>query len=326
VRLCARFVLSLLVVACLAACGTSWRVREADRLHLDEAPLAAIRPLVESGRGAEARAALDGMAAPIKRKPGWAYLSGRASLAQGNAAAAIHDLERARDGLAGSVLVENDLGAALVRAGRAREAVGLYARLAAAEPEDREIALNLATARYVAGETVEAQRGLARLAADRPDWFEARFNHGLAALANHDFALAADELRAALKLRAWNRDVLVALTAACALLKDDACADTAGKEAVSRYPDDASVRLNRGAWLEEKGDLQEAMNQYREAVIRDPRCANCWYDLGRLAERLGDGATAMEAYRQYVATAGPGMSTEDVRQRLRSMEAAGAPP
>jgi Flp pilus assembly protein TadD len=301
------------------ACSGPWRERGAEELGINREVYQSIRTMLNGGRVIEAKTALNQMPVTLRATPAWEYLMGRACLVEGNVDEAVARLERARDWSHSSPVVVNDLSVALVRAGRPDEAVVMMEKLSGDNPDDKDVRLNLAVARLGAGRTVEAQEALTVLSRDHPGWFEAHYNLGLAALTNHDYQIAVVEFREADKIRMGDKGVLLGMAMSCALASDKACAETASREVLARFPQDLGAILNWGAYLEEQGDLAGARDQYLKATRLGPGCANCWYNLGRLSERMGDPVTAIDAYRKHLSAAPKGMPVQAVELRLKAL-------
>lgn len=307
-----------LVLFCVS-CAGAFHSQERERLGLGQSEFSRVCTLLAGGRIIEARQALAEMPHALREKPAWSYLMGRTLLAQDDPVGAVTYLEQARNRAFGSAAIDNDLAVALVRVGRADQALALLDALSSMRPDDKDIALNRAVARLEAGLVAEAVQSLGNLARQWPDWFEARYNLGIALLRNGDSQAAVVELREALRIRPGDKAALVALAQACMQSGNRTCADQAVKEALSRHSADAKVIVTSGLFLEGQGNLASALNQYRQATVVDPACAVCWYNLGRLAERQGDLQTAALAYRRHVELEKDKTRLEAVKMRLRAL-------
>ncbi len=203
------------------------------------------------------------------------------------ARSAVDEGERRRYGIV--------LGRILLDSGRYDEAQRHFAAMAADDPGDEEVAVLLAVSRYRAGRAEDALLVLDRLLADRPDAGRAVAAKARILADLHRFAgadrLLADAIAAGVEplaelyltragvLEAWGRQ-----EAAAALFA----------EATARFSRDARLLFEFGAFLDRRGEKDEAlsvMQRVLEIDANDPYALNyvgyTWAEAGvRLDEAL----------------------------------------
>ncbi len=165
-----------------------------------------------------------------------------------------------------AVEIQSNLGTVLRELGRHAEAVEHYRRAVALAPDSPDMWYNLANALAGTGPAAETGACYRRAIGLRPDFGYAHANYG----------------RWSMTLGRW-QEAYSALTQAVRLL-----------------PDDAAVRINLGAVLQELGS-DRAEDCYREAIGLDPRAAGAHYNLGRWLSGQGRPEDAVASHRAAVA-------------------------
>lgn len=304
----------------MLSCGGAWYVKESDQLGIRDDAFEEIGRMISGGRIIEAKTALERLPGTMRDKPGWAYLMARAYMGEGDYAQALVYFGMARERKPDSLVIENDYAVCLVMSGRPREGVAILEDLMKKLPDDRNVKMNNATAKIDAGQGQVGRDVLANLAASDPLWFQVRYNLGLGHLRMQEPGLAIVEFEAALKLKVGDKNALLGLATACEMNKDYPCAERAAREVLARYPTDPYAIMAWGVFLEGRGEYEDAFSQYQKATQLNPNCADCWYNFGRLAEKRGDISTAISAYNRYITLGAIGESSEELRQRIKSLQ------
>ncbi|MBE2213975.1 MAG: tetratricopeptide repeat protein [Opitutaceae bacterium] len=193
----------------------------------------------------------------------------------------------------GSWMAHNNLGIALVKDGRASEALPHYREALRLRPGHEDIENNFGYALIELGRPAEAVPHLRRAVELRPDYRQARNNlaSALLALGRGDESL--EVFRETLRMFPDDGDAHFNLGLTLARLGRTIEAQSCFEAAVRIRPDDAKYVLNVGNALLFNRGLDAAMPHYRRALELDPASAMARYTVGRaLAERgrYGEGA------------------------------------
>lgn len=182
--------------------------------------------------------------------------------ADGDVAASIPLLERARAINPRSVRALELLGWAYTRQGRDADALEVYEEAVRISPRDPELM------RHLGSQWMKAGR----------------------------FADATQALRAAVELGDEGADTRALLGAA--LMKQARVGEAveAFEAALARDPDDRAARMNLAIALSGSGRAREAVDAYAELLARDPDHVEARYNLGVVLGRLGDLDGAIAAY------------------------------
>jgi tetratricopeptide (TPR) repeat protein len=88
-------------------------------------------------------------------------------------------------------------------------------------------------------------------------------------------------------------------------------------------PNSAVAHTNLGNLLRQRGNLREAIEQYRDALSKDPGLDRPHLGLGMALATLGDFATARKEFEEAARSADPGVhqAAQDALQKLQSFEA-----
>ena len=228
----------------------------------------------------------------------------------------------------------NNLGNALVRAGRVEEAMPHFEAALRLRPKSAEIENNFGFAllslrqpaaalphferalrlwpEYVfAGNNLglalieleragEAEEALRRTLGLKPGYPEAHFNLGRALRAQNKTAEAAGHFAEAARLRPGNVETELNLAIALALAQRSAEAFPHFERAVRLAPKRADIRNIYGSALQLDGRLDEAIAQFRDALELSPRSAEIHANLGEALRKAGRND---EAARQFTEAA-----------------------
>ena len=220
----------------------------------------------------------------------------------------------------GSWMAHNNLGVALVKDGRASEALPHYGEALCLRPGHEDIENNFGYALIELGRHAEAVPHLRRAVALRPDYRQARNNlaSALLALGRSDESL--EMFRETLRMFPDDGDAHFNLGLTLARLGRTAEAQSSFEAAVRIRPDDAKFVLNVGNALLVNRGLEAAMPHFRKALELDPDSAMAHYTLGRaLAEngRRAEGVEALSTAVRLDRTFVP--AYEDLARALESM-------
>ena len=186
---------------------------------------------------------------------------------------------------------------ALQALGRLEESISAYQRLAALRPDDFEAWSNLGGARLAAGETAAAVAAFERAAELRPDLAVAHFNLATALAEAASFDRAETSYRAAL---ARSRDLLPAWLALGALHESrnrGAALAALVDEARAAGVPERELAFLRARSLRREGRFEEALACARAApASTDP--AEKARLTGELLDKLGDEAAAFAAFAE----------------------------
>jgi tetratricopeptide (TPR) repeat protein len=250
----------------------------------------------------------------------------------------------------GCVEACNDLGRALLRAGRTGEAIACFRKAVAMQPDYPPAQLSLAGALIETGQSEEGMACFKTALALRPDYIEAHNNFGSALMQagrsdegmahfrraleiDPDNVTAHNNLGAALMTQGKNDEAAAHFTAALALSPADArCRYNLGialwklgrtGEAIAQFrrelendPDNTATINNLGTACMQLGRVDEAMTWYRKALDRDPSLADvrCNYANGLM--QLGKPREAVEQYKEVLA-----LRPDDLQVRKRLFDA-----
>jgi tetratricopeptide (TPR) repeat protein len=195
-------------------------------------------------------------------------------------------------------VAHNNLGNALVAAGRSAEAIEHCRQAVRLKPDGAVMHYNLAIALVAAGRTdegIEQYREALRL---NPDYVEAHYSFGnaLAKLSRTKEAIA--QYRQALRLKPEH--VMVHNNLGIALVAVGGAEEAIQhyREALRIIPDNAEIHNNLAIALDAVGKTGEAIGEYREALRLKPDFATADYNLGLALAKVGRADEAIERYRE----------------------------
>ncbi len=185
----------------------------------------------------------------------------------------------------GNWLAYNNLGQALLDAGRPADAAPLLGEAIRLKPSEPLSHYNLGAALFQLGDRAGAEGQYRRALALAPDLAAARYNLGVTLLW---------EGRSAAALQEFDR-------------------------VLAQTPNHAGARHNRGLVLLERGDLVGARKEFEAALRSQPAMDKAWYSLGAVLEREGRLAEAEASYSRALALQPAKTEARRGRDRVRTM-------
>jgi protein O-mannosyl-transferase len=192
----------------------------------------------------------------------------------------------------------NNLGSALLNAGRPREALARFERALQLKPDSSETYNNLGFAFRSMGRLADAITACEHSLQLRPDFAEAHNNLGNALQASGRLDEAMVHYRAAMRLNPdlaeprYNEGVVAQaqgkLEEAAAYYRD----------ALQLKPEYLEAHYNLGNTLQTLGRLDEAETQYRVVLRIKPEFADAVYNLGNILRRMGRAEEAIARYQE----------------------------
>jgi predicted O-linked N-acetylglucosamine transferase (SPINDLY family) len=225
----------------------------------------------------------------------WKVL-GAALLSQGKDA--LHTLQQAAGLLPGDVETQNNLGNALLSAGRLDEAVASYLRALAARPDYAEAHNNLGSAQRSLGQLDAAVASFRRALAIKPEYADALTNLGNALKDQGQLDAAVTTLLRAIELKPNSAKAHRNLGSALNALGQADGAIASYRRALEFNPDFAEAHHNLGVSLYEHGQPDVAIASYRRALELRPAYANAHANLGNALGDLGRFDEAVSSYQQ----------------------------
>lgn len=213
------------------------------------------------------------------------HMAGVLELMAGDHAAAARLLGKAAPMLPADAGLQSNLGTALQKLGRAREALACHRRAVELEPSSHINHYNLGNALMEAGKDAEAAECFRRAVALHPDHVRSLNNLGLVLRASGDLAEAEENFRRALTIDPDFAAAHANLGSALAALDRREEALPHLRRAVALAPDQADNHFNLGNAL--SGDAAEASACFRRAVDLRPGWAAAHLALGRACFSLG---------------------------------------
>jgi len=188
----------------------------------------------------------------------------------------------------------------LADAGQFSEAVKVASQAAVAFPENPDVLVVRGAAHSLLGETGEAHDDFAAAVRLAPEKANIRFLLALSDYKQGHYAVAANELKAAIQAGLVDSD-LHYLLAECLLKLDPSKPDSAITEldrAIALDNTSVSARTLRGKLLMEEGRAKEAATDLQVAHRADPSSRSATYNLARVDMALGKGEEARQLYSQ----------------------------
>ena len=197
--------------------------------------------------------------------------------------------------------IQNNLGIAMLRAGRVSEAVENFKSVLEINPDFVDARINLGNTLFQAGQAEAAIEQIRQALASKPDSAAAHFNLGKIFARLGRTQDAVDEFEQAARLKPDFPDAHL-------YLGDIFFADGRTDQAIERYRQ--AVRLKPELWaarsglataLAKIGDLQQAVEQLHEALRINPDLPEAWFELANVCRASGQAAQAVDFYRQALA-------------------------
>jgi Flp pilus assembly protein TadD len=257
-----------------------------------------------AGRHAEASLALAPVLTAIPGETAALNLQGAIKLAQGDATGACEAFGRAARTHPQNPEIQNNLGSALRRAGRCREAESAYRIAIAVRPDYAEAHYNLGNLLVESGRDDEAAAAYRRAIGIRADYLPAYLALGQTLERSGNWSRAEEAYRLALA---------AAPTAARAHFGLGRTVDRGGPPSAAGLehlatarrlaPDDAEIANAYGVALTRKGRVEEAYAAFQDAVARDPRFGDAHVNLANLLVERGECERARVHYGEALEVA-----------------------
>jgi tetratricopeptide (TPR) repeat protein len=184
---------------------------------------------------------------------------------------------------------------------RFADAIGLYERVVALDPDHRDGLINLGAAYRAAGRTLDAVRVLTRAITVDPESPDAHNNlaNALRAIGRYDEAVGC--YRRALRLRPGNK--LARHNLAAVLIDAGRAKETIEllRPVLVAEPDDAEAWSDLGAALHHDGKYDAAIACHRRAVTLQPGLAAAWFGIGASLEAIGRYNLALDMFKRALA-------------------------
>ena len=268
----------------------------AQRLMDNREPESAWEP---ARRAADSLAAKDSSARAARILSLAAYLAARF----GDEKVAESFLARAERAQSRDAQVALARGILQLRRGRPSEAVASFRRVAESEPDRVEAWTRLGTGQLEDGNPTEAVKALRNATRLSPTDAAVHADLGEALARDRQYPEAAREFTRAAELDSRNPQFLVlratAIAQAARTDLDYLEAANALREALSRAPEDDSVRLLLGGLHMRFGRLEAARYELEAALKRQPINADGWLNLSTVGERMGIGKLSASALSRF---------------------------
>ena len=254
--------------------------------------------------------AVAGWARLSGKLPGWVF-PGVLVLVAGALAMATH----ARNGVYSSAIAlwsdtvakapanaraQNNLGVALLDAGRTSEARAAFARAVEIQPHHAFALHNLGTVLLQEGRNEEAAGAFRRAVAASPDSAESYMGLGVALTQLNRSTEAEPIFEKALRIDADLVDAGIQLARLRRGAGREADAIALLRDSVTRHPELADAHYELGISLEKRGDLTAALVEMETAARLRPEWMPARLALGNLFTRLNRAPSAEQAYREAV--------------------------
>lgn len=226
------------------------------------------------------------------------YAQGMLSADLGYPEAAVASFRRALQLNPSSQIVRQDLGTALVRTGKWREAAETLGPLATNQPGSFQVAYLNALALENSHHSKEAEREARRALALDPNSADAHTLLGLTLSSQNRYDEAIGELARAAEIAPDSFDAQFYLGRTRYARSDTAGAAAALQKAVSLRPEDPEARFLLGTVLEVSGDRDGAIQQYKELQRTHPKDARGFLGLGEILGKSGESDEALAQLRK----------------------------
>ncbi len=186
------------------------------------------------------------------------------------------------------------------KAGKLKDALGLYDKILAVEPDHPDAVNFCGVAAFQSGDVDQALALLRRGVALKPDFAEAHVNYANVLRASGDLEGAASAYERAAEIKPDFVMAHVNLAMALEALDKPEAAVAAYQHALEIKPDLAEVHLSLGIAQNKLGDLDAATATFRRAAEIRPDFAEAHYNLGTALKAAGEMEAAVAAYRRAV--------------------------
>ena len=195
-----------------------------------------------------------------------------------------------------SIRAHNNLGSALTRQARFKEAMSHFSKVLRAIPENAKAHYNQGVALAGQGDLEKAIRHYSEALRIKPDYAKAHYNLGNILEKQGSFKEAIRHYSEALRIKPDDTETRNNLAVALARQGSFKEAMSHFSEVLRADPENAKARYNVGSILEGQGRIKEAMSHFSEAVRIKPDYAKAHYNLGNILEKQG---SFKEAIRHY---------------------------
>jgi tetratricopeptide (TPR) repeat protein len=195
-------------------------------------------------------------------------------------------------------MAQNDLGIAMVRAGRFEEAINNFRRVLRINPDYIEAYNNLGNALMQIGRSQEAIEHIRQALSLKPDYPAAHYNMGKILSGMGRVQESLEHYQEAIRL---NPDFPEAHYCLGNILFNEGQVREAiehYRQAIRLKPDFCSAHNSLGYALTMAGEPQEAIEHIRRALVLKSDFPEAWYNLGNAYKAIGQYQQAVEHYRQ----------------------------
>jgi tetratricopeptide (TPR) repeat protein len=212
-----------------------------------------------------------------------------------------------------------NLGQALVQLGQVEAAVEQYEQALQLKPDYAEAHNNLGAALAGQGRWQEAIGNYEEALRLKPDDAEAHCNLGVALLQQGKTPEAVEQLEQALRIKPDYADAQYNLGTALVQLGRTQEAIGHYEQALRIKPDYAAAHNNLGTALMGQGMPEEAIGHYEQALQLNPEHAYAHYNLGVALEKLGRTPEAIQHYEQALRIKPDLVQAQNALMRARAV-------
>ncbi len=192
-------------------------------------------------------------------------------------------------------VVLNNLGSALLEAGRTSEADEVFGRALELDPEDALALGNAGNSLLRAGRLDEALVKYRKALDLKPDIPQLHLNAGLAFYRKSDLTNALEHYRRALQLNPFYVEAYINAGNSLMALGQPAAAATNYARVAKLKPDHAGAHYNLGHAALAQGQLRQAAERFGQATRADPEYAEAHQQLAVVWQRMGELNKARES-------------------------------
>jgi tetratricopeptide (TPR) repeat protein len=197
-------------------------------------------------------------------------------------------------------VVLNNLGAALLEAGRTSEAEEAFNRALELDPEDAWALGNTGNSLLRAGRIDEALLQYRKALDAKPNTPQLHLNAGLAFYRKSEFTNALEHYARALQLNPFYVEAYINAGNTLMALGDPAAAATNYVRVATLKPDHAGAHYNLGHAALAQGQLKQAAEHFAQATRLDPNYAEAHQQLAAVLQRMGELNKAHESLKRAI--------------------------
>jgi tetratricopeptide (TPR) repeat protein len=198
-------------------------------------------------------------------------------------------------------VVLNNLGSALLAAGRAAESDEAFSRALELDPDDAWALGNVGNSLLRAGRLDEALLRYRKALSLKPRTPQLHLNAGLAFYKKSEFTNALQHYERALQLNPFYIDAYINAGNAWMALGQPAVAATNYARVAQLKPDNAGAHYNLGHVALAQGESKQAAEYFAEAVRCDPQYVEAHQQLAVAFQRLGELDPARQSLQRAIA-------------------------